>query len=456
MEPREPRAAERPPSVTNMGVNLVGLIGFLGALIALRQSDWSPANRAAAAMAAAVLPVVVIELLLLRTYRRQSTGIAWDSPAAIDVPRVLTKLLGFAATLGAIALAYWAFPEYHGSFYDPFWEFLRRYGVWVLPLSVPYFVVVDAHMVDPRDGYWHAGRLVLLRGDVDGKILAAHARGWLIKAFFTPLMFIYVCQNLDSAWSAWPAGERSGFLAWYDFLYQTSFAVDVVFTAAGYILSLRITDSHLRSAEPTVLGWLVALVCYQPFWSLVSAQYIHYEDSFYWGRWLADAPWLRDAWACAILACVFVYAWATVTFGCRFSNLTHRGILTNGPYRFTKHPAYVSKNLSWWLISIPFISDIGAADALRNCLLLACLNGVYFLRARTEERHLSADPTYVAYALWMNEHGLFAWLGRLLPVFRYVPPAAAEAPVETAAEGEPEGAGRAGKARGGERRRVGR
>ena len=37
----------------------------------------------------------------------------------------------------------------------------------------------------------------------------------------------------------------------------------------------------------------------------------------------------------------------------RFSNLTYRGVLTNGPYAFTRHPAYLSKNLFWWCASMP-------------------------------------------------------------------------------------------------------
>jgi len=50
------------------------------------------------------------------------------------------------------------------------------------------------------------------------------------------------------------------------------------------------------------------------------------------------------------------------------------------------------------------------------------VNLVYYARARTEERHLSRDPTYVAYALWMNEHGLLRQLGRAIPVLRYRAP----------------------------------
>jgi len=49
------------------------------------------------------------------------------------------------------------------------------------------------------------------------------------------------------------------------------------------------------------------------------------------------------------------------------------------------------------------------------------MNFIYFMRARTEERHLSHDPTYVQYALWMNEHGVLRVLNRV-PVLRYRAP----------------------------------
>ncbi|MGH7434981.1 MAG: isoprenylcysteine carboxylmethyltransferase family protein, partial [Polyangiaceae bacterium] len=101
---------------------------------------------------------------------------------------------------------------------------------------------------------------------------------------------------------------------------------------------------------------------------------------------------------------------------------THRGILTNGPYRFTKHPAYVSKNLSWWLASVPFLPHKGLIPAFQHCVLLGCVNAVYFGRARTEERHLSRDPVYVEYALWMNDHSYLRWLCRFFPWLKYKAP----------------------------------
>jgi protein-S-isoprenylcysteine O-methyltransferase Ste14 len=128
-------------------------------------------------------------------------------------------------------------------------------------------------------------------------------------------------------------------------------------------------------------------------------------------------------WGSLILVLLAVFSASTVTFGCRFSNLTHRGVLTNGPYRWTRHPAYVAKCTSFWLIFVPFLRGTTITDAVRDCVWLAALCGVYWLRARTEERHLSQDPDYVRYALWMNEHSVFAPLGRWFPALQYRPPA---------------------------------
>jgi protein-S-isoprenylcysteine O-methyltransferase Ste14 len=103
-----------------------------------------------------------------------------------------------------------------------------------------------------------------------------------------------------------------------------------------------------------------------------------------------------------------IYAWATVAFGVRFSNLTYRGVLTHGPYRFTRHPAYLSKNLFWWSATLPFLVSSGSpVDAIRNTFFLACVSAIYFWRAKTEEAHLlGEDAKYREYHAWMERHGL--------------------------------------------------
>jgi protein-S-isoprenylcysteine O-methyltransferase Ste14 len=60
-------------------------------------------------------------------------------------------------------------------------------------------------------------------------------------------------------------------------------------------------------------------------------------------------------------------------------------------YSVVRHPAYASKNISWWLERLPGMGNMW------NALPLLGWNMIYILRALTEERHLSKDRAYRAY-----------------------------------------------------------
>ena len=70
--------------------------------------------------------------------------------------------------------------------------------------------------------------------------------------------------------------------------------------------------------------------------------------------------------ASAMLLGVGVYAWATLALGLRASNLTNRGIVTTGPYRWLRHPAYVAKNLSWWIGATPLVVKFASTRSLAS------------------------------------------------------------------------------------------
>ena len=432
-----PQPPVRPRSAAHFGLNLLALAGGLLALYGAAVVDRSGAFVALAGCAAVAVIVIAGEKWWLRTGLAASTGLRDRPVRPLWIGRVATRFVGLLLTLALVACAYFLFPEYHGSFYGPFWRFLgiafdwpylslRGVVPWLLLLAPAYFAWTDRHLIEAEDAYWEMGAL-LRPGHwrkANWALLRAHAMAWGVKAFFLPLMVVYLDQHLRSLAGATRILSDDG-MRLYQFFFDLSYAVDVLFCVVGYTLTLRIFDSHIRSTEPTAFGWMIALVCYQPFYSVIGTDYLMYDDRIYWDNWLAPFPSLRLAWGAAIVALLVLYSLSTVAFGLRFSNLTHRGIITDGPYRYSKHPAYLAKNLNWWLISVPFISDQGFAHGLRDCCLLGLVNLVYFLRARTEERHLGRDPAYVAYALWMEEHGLLRPVTRLLPFLRYRAPIAA-------------------------------
>jgi protein-S-isoprenylcysteine O-methyltransferase Ste14 len=418
----------RPQSATNFSLALLAMcIGLALVWVAVRAEEFGLSHIFPYAplipCVGIVLVIASVEWLWPKLRGTSSAMLSRKALRPLDPGRACIRICGVIATLGVVALAYWLFPEYSGNFYDPYWRFLRSMAP--ILLVMPFYLFwADTRLADPHDEYYAFGSLVLGRWvTADGAQIRRLLLGWAVKGFFLPLMTVYLAGEIQSLRGAiGDVGSNHALMPIYQVFYHLSYTVDLLFCVVGYGAAIRLFDSEIRSVEPTVAGWVIALICYQPFYSVIGRFYLQYDDGIFWDNWLQNWPAVRVGWAAVIIALTVIYAICTVSFGLRFSNLTHRGIITGGPYRFTKHPAYLSKNLSWWLISVPFISDLGLSAALRNCALLALLNLVYYARARTEEQHLSRDPKYVAYALWISEHGLLRHLARALPFMRYKPP----------------------------------
>jgi hypothetical protein len=413
----------RPVSAANFGLNCLALAAAAGMLVAMAEHRldglvaWLPYRPFLPLLTAAM--VVVIGEWVWLSDRGPRLGV-WASSATRPRSwlRIVYRVIGCIATALLIALVYWLLPEYRGDFYNPYWQLLRTVSPFAA-LVPAYCIGVDRRLSDDADEYAQMGRLVCGQiAAVTPGVLRRHLLGWVIKGFFLPLMSVYLDQDCHALLAAL-SHPRAGLFTNFDFWFEVSYTIDLLFSVIGYTLTTRLLDSQLRSIEPTVLGWVAALVCYQPFYSVTSQYYLHYDNNFYWDTWLAPWPWLQGLWGTVIVGLSMIYGFSTVAFGTRFSNLTHRGIITGGPYRFSKHPAYWSKNLSWWLISVPFVPTAGILDSVRRCGLLLLLNGVYWLRARTEERHLSRDPAYLAYARWIDAHGWLRALGRRWPLLRF-------------------------------------
>ncbi|PKP87822.1 MAG: protein-S-isoprenylcysteine methyltransferase [Alphaproteobacteria bacterium HGW-Alphaproteobacteria-17] len=440
-----PTGAARPRSAVSAGVGFVGLAGLVGYLLLARYApdiaallgiDWgtrgpmSGPNSAIASVLACGVPMVLWSVLVDKVHRNPSTGIDWAQrrPWRETVDISLTKLAGLWATWGLIALIYATMRYYWTGQYAFSMELLTRVAPWLLLVSIPYMLWLDRRMIEPRDGCYQFGRWLIAPGQpVDGRAIGHHLRAWAVKGFFTAFMLSIVPGNF-SALVTVPMAEvlanpyMTGIWA-LNFLYL----IDVHIATVGYILTLKPLDAHIRTANPYGMAWVAALVCYPPF-ILMSGGPLDYQvHGADWGHWLAGHDALLIAWAVVLALLTAIYSWATMAFGIRFSNLTHRGIITHGPYKFTRHPAYVAKNLSWWVAAMPFLAVSGGwTEGARNVVLLGLVSAVYYWRAKTEEKHLLADPAYAAYWNWAQTNALVPRLcarltGRERPLIRLEP-----------------------------------
>jgi protein-S-isoprenylcysteine O-methyltransferase Ste14 len=316
----------------------------------------------------------------------------------------ITKIGGLWATWALIGFLYCVARWYWDGSYLFAMEVLGASLVPMIVLSVPYVIWLDRYMTQPRDHAWHFGAMLMGREAYDPAAVRSHLRSWAVKGFFIAFMisilpggFAYVV-NLDLTGIAGDPVRLAGSLI------EMLFVIDVQLAMVGYLVTFRPLDAQIRSANPHVAGWLAALMCYPPFILMGEGGPLSYHYATAdWAYWLADYPLLLWVWGAGLVFLTAMYAWATMIFGLRFSNLTYRGVITNGPYRFTRHPAYLSKNLFWWCATLPFlVTNDSTVDAIRNTVVMALVSAVYFWRAKTEEKHLLAeDAKYREYHTWM-------------------------------------------------------
>ena len=417
-------ADPRPASAVSTAVGLSGLLGLVLAVgvarnfgnigAALGFSGWPAlADGPYSAMVALVfcgLPMVLWSLLVDKVHLRPSTGIDWSlkRPVADVLDTSVVKIAGLWATWAVIAAIYALCRWYWAPPYDFSMAMFSAAAIPLIIMSVPYVVWLDRYLVNPRDGSWHMGAWIAGRADWDKDEILHHLRAWAVKGFFLAFMISIVPGGFRDIVNMNFAEVATNPVWLANALITAMFLVDVQFATVGYMLTMKPLDAHIRTANPYLAGWVAALMCYPPFIMMNNGGPLDYHiGTSDWAHWFEGHTTLLWVWGALLVILTGIYAWATVAFGLRFSNLTHRGILTHGPYAFSKHPAYLSKNAYWWLATMPFLVTSGStADMIRNSAILALVSGIYYWRARTEERHLMADPAYAEYAAWMQRNAM--------------------------------------------------
>lgn len=348
--------------------------------------------------------------------------------AMADVMRIaaikwLGTQLGFAVAL----FGWWLLADFHNNYYKPFFEVVQAMGL-LFPLITAACIFYTEWRVGPADEKnLHMGLLAMGRvREVNWTFIRDDLLGWLVKGIFLPVNFCEFTYILGRLHNMEPALTTGNFVLMHNFVLTALYGIIVGAIVPGYLFSARLFDTQMRAVDSSWFGWTITMVCYSPFVYGVFTAWFNYNpvtpNPIWMKPWAVLAeqtPLLLYLLGAIIVFCEFFHLWGEAIFGNRASNLSHRGIITNGPFRFTKHPVYVAKCFGWLFIWLPFLMGKNFLSDIRLTLCWVGVCGVYYLRAWVEERLLSRDPVYVDYGLWMDKHGTFAFMGRLIPVFSY-------------------------------------
>lgn len=413
-----------PGSVASQPANLFALAVLIAAIAAGVRFHLPVFAMTLLCLAAYATPLAVVEVAVNKVHRRASTGLDWDRLGARDMERVGVKLVGLVGALASVAAVHALTGLYPREAMAASGLALLVVGVVLAPLAVAYFVWVDRAMVAPEDGYYHAGRVFLGRWDgLDAEVLRGFLLGWIVKGFFLPIMAFYLIGALARLYATVAGPMPAGIVGVVGIATDLALVIELSVVCVGYTCTMRLFDSHIRSTNPFLLGWVITLSVYAPFNAVVTGEIFAYRDGHDWAFWFGDT-WFAVPWGIALIVSFAVWVWATAAYGLRWSNLTNRGIITDGPYRWTKHPDYVAKVTFFWLGNLPFLSVAGPLDGMRGLVAIVGVSLIYWGRAVWEERHLSEEADYRAYALAMNRNSIFAPLARRLPFLKYRVPEA--------------------------------
>ncbi|HPZ08689.1 MAG TPA: methyltransferase [Candidatus Eremiobacteraeota bacterium] len=215
----------------------------------------------------------------------------------------------------------------------------------------------------------------------------------MVKFFYIPLMLTFAFHHILSieGWKGKILTLSLDIKFLYDSIYMLIldifFLIDTTLYSLGYLVESKYLDNEVKSVDTTLLGWTVTLLCYPPF-SIISGYLLPWPKSS--DLITLDNPIMTFLSRFFIVLLTGIYVWASIALGSKCSNLTNRGIVSSGPYAFVRHPAYISKNLVWWILTIPYLG-------IQSILGAAGWGLLYYMRAITEERHLNQDPDYIEY-----------------------------------------------------------
>lgn len=218
-----------------------------------------------------------------------------------------------------------------------------------------------------------------------------------LKVIYIPFMYGACSLALSSVLNKDFNFSNFNIKNFVDILFDFGILFDVFVGFCGYVFISHIFNNEIISVNKNIKAWFFCLLCYPPL-NILLHNYFYQHDSYIWSDFSKNNFYIYLFLALILTLSWIVYWLSTFSFGLRFSNLTWRGIVNSGMYKYFKHPAYVSKNIYWWVYTVPFYTS-NFKFFLLNIIALSLISFIYFMRAKTEEEHLMEYDEYKKYVL---------------------------------------------------------
>jgi protein-S-isoprenylcysteine O-methyltransferase Ste14 len=378
--------------------------------------------------------LVVVIMLVLSLFMVACELLKREVPERREIPlkevlkNTSVKYLGVVFGMFLILFMYWFIPEYQILKYlNPINEAKEFIFILVLICAFPMIFLSEYVLGHKNDGTYNMGLFVTLQIEkIKWRVFRDGILEWLIRLIFLTLNFTSAVKYMEM-YRGYPT-----FFTNLDFLNATLALESIIFfiilivILPGYLFSWRLIGTDTKKIDSTWFAWTLLLVCYQPFVGPVFQTTFKYVPEVSLGLgdsviayYFSGIPIMLYLIGTGIILAALVHLWGEAIIGIRSSNISNKGIITNGPFTFTKHPVYLSKVVGWFLISLPFFNSSSPLESFRLGLAFLVICAIYAGRSLSEEKLLATDPDYVKYALHMDKHATFAFVGRIFPFMSF-------------------------------------
>lgn len=215
----------------------------------------------------------------------------------------------------------------------------------------------------------------------------------LLEFLFIPIMLVVVLSNGRGLLADASHILQGYLIVDFDVIYAmvvaAIFLIDTLVFLFGYTFASKHLDNRIKSVDPTLFGWAIALCTYPPFNDYTARLFPMVQTG---NGLFADSLVIVRAIQLVILLCHFCFLAATLSLGAKASNLTSRGVVRRGMYGVVRHPAYTAKLMAWLFTGIIYAFSVQYFVSWLGFVV------IYTLRALSEEWHLEeTDAEYSKY-----------------------------------------------------------